>query len=392
MIADGARRRRADQRGETTDESHARLDDERIVAAVTDAASRGRIPESHDPETTTCVKRPTYVGTVRMYVRGGSQALRVIRSLGLVPPRHSMLMVRENKMASTIAVAEKKSVDAARHAFTNDSAFMIAYERAIETEKKGSDGDSSEVCLVDDPFARMLAGNKGKELSDSFGISAAPQFGLWPDFHKQWTVVRTKFIDDHIARIVNEFEASAICGEQLQFLNLGAGLDTRSLRLKAMAKITASYEVDMEAINGPKGDLFEAIGAGSEHPFLCQRNIVTANMTNDGELEASLVESGFDRERATIVLAEGLIMYLGDKAETFLKDVSRIVVASGSWLILNFIEHPALTNEKVRELLMRGGWKDLVFNCFGDEVLDYGRFDKSYEPSKAFSFVVCRKD
>lgn len=307
-------------------------------------------------------------------------------------------------MASTTAVGEKESVDAARAAFTNDSAFMIAYERAIETEKKGSstsDGDSLEACLVDDPFARMLAGNKGKELSDSFGIKAAPLFGLWPDFHKQWTVVRTKFIDDHITRIVNQFEASASNEEQLklQFLNLGAGLDTRSLRLKVLAKIAASYEVDMEAINGPKNDLFEAIGAGSEHPFLCQRNIVTANMINDGELEASLVESGFDREMPTIVLAEGLIMYLGDKQEAFLKDVSRIVVASGSWLILNFFEapaltteHPALTSEKVRELLVEGGWKDLVFNCFGDEALDYGRFDKSYEPSKAFSFVVCRKD
>ena len=155
--------------------------------------------------------------------------------------------------------------------------------------------------------------------------------------------------------------------------------------------IATSYEVDMKAINGPKADLFDAMGAGSEYPFLCQRKIVTADMTKEGELESSLLESSFDREMPTIVLAEGLIMYLGDKAEAFLKEVSRIVVASGSWLILNFIEHPALTSEKLGELLVEGGWKDLVFNCFGDEVLDYGRFDKSYEPSKAFSFVVCRK-
>lgn len=299
-------------------------------------------------------------------------------------------------MAST--TTEKKSVDAAREAFTNDSAFMIAYERAIETEKKGTvtrDGDSLTVCLVDDPFARMLAGDKGKELSDKFGISAAPQFGLWPDFHKQWTVVRTKFIDDHIARIVCETEArgtNELVGRlRLQFLNLGAGLDTRSLRLDAMARIAVSYEVDMEAINGPKTDLFEAIGAGGEHPFLCPRKIVTANMIEEGELEESLHQNGFDREMPTIVLAEGLIMYLGEKAEAFLKGVSQIVVASGSWLILNFIDYPGLTSEKVRELLVEGGWKDLVFNCFGDEVLDYGRFEKDYAPSKSFSFVVCRK-
>lgn len=85
-------------------------------------------------------------------------------------------------------------------------------------------------------------------------------------------------------------------------------------------------------------------------------------------------------------------MYLGDKAETFLEDVSRIVVAPGSWLILNFIEHPGFNFEKVRTLLVEGGWKDLVFNSFGDDVLDYGRFEKGYESSTAFSFVVCRKE
>mmetsp|Transcript_26482 Transcript_26482/g.29703 ORF Transcript_26482/g.29703 Transcript_26482/m.29703 type:complete len:306 (-) Transcript_26482:429-1346(-) len=297
------------------------------------------------------------------------------------------------------ADAVKKRMDAAREAFTNDSAFMIAYERSIETEKRSSMNDdidgfrSSSSCLINDPFARMLAGDKGKDLSDGFGISAAPQFGLWPDFHKQWTVVRTKFIDDHIDRILNAIDGDKSEEQlKLQFLNLGAGLDTRSLRLKAMSKIAASFEVDVEAINGPKVRLFEAIGAGGEHPFLCQRNIVTADMTKEGELEARLVSSGFDLEIPTIVLAEGLIMYLGEKAEPFLSDVSKIVGASGSWLILNFIDHPGLTSDRVRELLEEGGWKDLTFNIFGDDVLDYGRFEKDYEPSKAFSFVVCRKD
>ena len=182
-------------------------------------------------------------------------------------------------MTSTTATSEKKSVSEAREAFTNDSAFMIAYERAIETEKKGN-----AECLVDDPFARMLAGDKGKDLSDGFGVGMAPKFGLWTDFHKQWTVVRTKFIDDHITRIVSE--TSETDGKpKLQSLNLGAGLDTRSLRLKGMEKIAASYEVDMEAINGPKADLFEAIGAGSEHPYLCERKIITADMIKDGELK-----------------------------------------------------------------------------------------------------------
>lgn len=297
----------------------------------------------------------------------------------------------------------EKLIKTARDGFTNDSAFMIAHERAIETEKESdaeAGSSTSSERLIIDPFARMLAGDKGKELSDEFGISAAPHFGLWPDFHKQWTVVRTKFIDDHIARIVRQNDdqtATENDGEnegrlRLQFVNLGAGLDTRSLRLQAMTKISASYEVDMDAINEPKAALFESIGLGSKHPFLCPRNIVTADMTREGELEAKLLASGFDPSMPTIVLAEGLIMYLKDKQEYFLGNLSRVVVASGSWLILNFLEHPDLTADRVREILVQGGWKDLVFNKFGDDVLNYGRFNKSYEPSKAFSFVVCRKD
>ena len=159
-----------------------------------------------------------------------------------------------------------------------------------------------------------------------------------------------------------------------------------------MARISASYEVDMEAINGPKAALFRSIGAGSKYQFLCPRNIVTADMTREEELEARLLEIGFDQSIPTNVLAEGLIMYLGAKQERFLEGVSRIVFASGSWLIPNLFDHPELTAERVRELLVQGGWKDLVINSFEDDVLNYGRFDKSYKPSKDISFVVCRKD
>ena len=120
------------------------------------------------------------------------------------------------------ATATATSIDEAREAFTNDSAFMIAYERAIETENR------IETPLICDPFARLLTGGggggennnnddnnndnndncKGKELSDLFGINASKQFNLWPDFHKQWTAVRTKFIDDHICKIINEHKSN----------------------------------------------------------------------------------------------------------------------------------------------------------------------------------------
>ncbi len=81
--------------------------------------------------------------------------------------------------------------------------------------------ESSVPC--EDPFAEILAGPKGQTLSDSFGAGSA-HFGLpdWPEFHKTWTAVRTRFIDDQIVRVAENRECKI---EQL--VNLGAG----SLRL-----------------------------------------------------------------------------------------------------------------------------------------------------------------
>ena len=61
--------------------------------------------------------------------------------------------------------------------FTNDSAMMIAYERALESKR--------EDALFNDRFASALAGSKGETLSSNFG-NMCTVFGFpeWPEFHK----------------------------------------------------------------------------------------------------------------------------------------------------------------------------------------------------------------
>jgi O-methyltransferase involved in polyketide biosynthesis len=360
--------------------------------------------------------------------------------------------------ASDVNVAAPAtSIDEAREAFTNDSAFMIAYERAIETENR------IDTPLICDPFARLLTGggaavennnndgnnndndnSKGKELSDLFGINASEQFNLWPDFHKQWTAVRTKFIDDHICKIINEHKSNQRNqrnksnrnsnntdddhkdqdnDDRIQFVNLGCGLDTRVLRLECMGEISTAYEVDMDVINTPKETLFNAIldnsnsnqsetGTGmtteNTYNFRCPRKVINANLTSDGKdgMIHTLISNGFDTQKPTIFLAEGLIMYLGNKSEQFLQDLNTLSSSGDSnyWLLLNFMDSPdihhydqarwtSMSKDRIRELLQEeGNWKDLKFNMFGDEILNYGRYDnQNYNPTKAFSFVVCRK-
>ncbi|CAK9115987.1 unnamed protein product [Durusdinium trenchii] len=108
------------------------------------------------------------------------------------------------------------------------TAFMVAAERALEAERKDA--------LFEDPFAKALSGSDGLTMSDRLG-EAASQFGFdgWPEFHKVWTVVCTKFIDDLISRDTAEIP---------QMVNLGAGVDTRPYRLDAYKQFKASYEVD----------------------------------------------------------------------------------------------------------------------------------------------------
>jgi len=263
----------------------------------------------------------------------------------------------------------------AQEAFTNDSAFMIAYERALETER-------GEDALVNDPFAKQLAGLKGKELSDSFGAAASVSYKLWPEFHKQWTVVRTKFIDDHLERIIKEVKP-----KELQLVNLGAGLDTRAFRLDSASKLLVVYEVDMEAINVPKAKIFKALNSVP----VCERKLVSADLTVEGALKEELAKAGFEPSRGSIFLAEGLLMYLGKAQKQFIRDISSLSAPS-STLILNFLEgHPDLTKKDLVFELEEGGWKNLVFNMYGDDVLNYGRFEMGYKPSPFFSFVVCVK-
>mmetsp|Transcript_19812 Transcript_19812/g.39478 ORF Transcript_19812/g.39478 Transcript_19812/m.39478 type:complete len:297 (-) Transcript_19812:118-1008(-) len=280
-----------------------------------------------------------------------------------------------------------KTLEDAVKNFTNESAFMIVYERALET-------DRGEDALILDPFAKRLAAvTKGKELSEHFGKNACEHFGFkgWPDFHRQWTAVRTRFIDDAIRRTVSPPDG-------LQFVNLGAGFDMRSYRLACLSPAAAAYEVDMEAMNRSKESVFEALlvdkGGAATEP-VCPRRVVSADFTVENDLTNSLKGAGYDAAGRGLFLAEGLIMYLGEAQRSFLQEVSRLA-APGSVLILNFLDGPSntsnLSTDQLKELLLAEGWTDLTFNKFGDNVLNYGRFNSEYNPTSSFSFVTCTRN
>jgi len=271
--------------------------------------------------------------------------------------------------------------------FTNDSSMMIAYERALETKR--------EDALFHDPFAEAMAGKKGETLSAAFG-NACPFFGFpdWPDFHKQWAAVRTRFIDDFI-------KANAGASTFAQIVNCGAGLDTRPYRLEAYKGFpNGAFDVDMETVNAGKATVFRDFLGGPE-PHCPVRDISLDFLDENKTLASALQEGGFDQTKATVFVCEGLIMYLGETGKfKFLRELSTCA-PSGSVLILNFLDASQTTPEntantltaaEVTQALGGAGWTDLEIVRFGDPQLSFGRFptDK-FKPSVAFSFATCRK-
>lgn len=274
------------------------------------------------------------------------------------------------------SVVTKDDMDTPVDNFTNDSALMIAYERALETDRPD--------CLIQDPFAKLLQGTKGNRLSDEFEKNCA-MFGFegWPEFHKMWTAVRTKFIDDQLAKATAD-----VC----QLVSLGAGLDTRRFRLDCYKKLTSVFEVDMAVINDAKVQILEKLGATP----LCEKSeIISIDLlSTEQSLKAELSAKGFDDQKPTIFLAEGLIMYLGDGAWKLLTDVKDLS-CGGSVFVLNFMDGgahaPTLPNETSLRDNFGESW-DLEFYKYGEDGLNFGRFDaEKFPPSAAFSFMVARK-
>lgn len=275
--------------------------------------------------------------------------------------------------------------------FTNDSAMMIAYERAIETKRPDA--------LFQDPLAEALAGSKGESLSTNFeNMCGVFEFEGWPTFHKTWVAVRTRYIDDRVDEL-------AARGDILQCVNLGAGMDTRPYRLEAYRAFTRGViDVDMAVINEGRNKIFsEVLGVSSAY---CEVGTLDLDFLDaEKTLATELPNAGFDATKPTLFLSEGLIMYLGTTGKAkLLADVSA-VAAPGSVFVLQFMDatgskaaeaNPeamknALSVDEATRELTKHGWIDLEFCMFGDDGLSYGRYPDQFKPSAAFSFCVCRK-
>lgn len=175
-----------------------------------------------------------------------------------------------------------------------DTALMVAVCRAIAAAR-GTHG-------LSDPYSKVFVDASGVPYWTAFLESGESLLSQKTDFALKaramlgHVVARTRFIDSLVDRFVED-------GRTRQLVILGAGFDTRSLRLQSLKTVDV-YEVDIDDVTTFKSAVLQTDElAGTHTPTL-----VSANLANDWIPQ--LRHAGWTPDTPTMWLAEGLLGYL----------------------------------------------------------------------------------
>jgi methyltransferase (TIGR00027 family) len=218
------------------------------------------------------------------------------------------------------------------------TALMVAAGRAVETNRDGG--------LVDDPWAERFVDAAGTPQR----LPTRPEEG-WPrtgqdpavaaEVDAFWSVmttyqgVRSRYFDAALT-------AATERGID-QVVLLAAGLDSRAVRLSWAAGTTV-YEVDQPAVLEFKDEVLAEHGAQPR----CDRRVVGVDLRDDWV--SALRAAGFDPQRPSVWLAEGLLPFLPAAAEADLFAAVDELSAPGSTVAVehfapvfeNSAAHPAI--------------------------------------------------
>jgi methyltransferase (TIGR00027 family) len=182
---------------------------------------------------------------------------------------------------------------------------------------------------------------------------------------KQWILymqVRTRVIDDALRAFV--------AGGGRQVVLLGAGYDTRSLRLPELADATV-LEVDHPATQGHKKSVLAQLAVESPSRFVTW-DFETRAMD---DLPDVLEEAGLDRARGVFTIWEGVTMYLTESAIDASLRAIRAWSPAGSKLAMTYfpkhrLAQPSLATRMIKAVVATFGepWR---FGWDPDELPGY---------------------
>jgi methyltransferase (TIGR00027 family) len=186
----------------------------------------------------------------------------------------------------------------------SDTAIWVAYYRMRETERPDA--------LFHDLQARLLVGDRGAQIARRFGPTGK---------YTAWSVVsRTVLIDDYVrAAIADGFDA---------VLNLGAGLDTRPLRMNLPPSFMWA-EADFPKIIDYKHRKLGGSGAD------CRLQRVGVDLT-DREARRKLLAEVAPEAKKILVLTEGVVPYLSEEQVAELAEDLRAQPRFAAWVVEYF--------------------------------------------------------
>lgn len=240
------------------------------------------------------------------------------------------------------------------------TATAVAARRAMAS--KGPDP------LIDDPFAEPLVRAVGVEAFIKM-IDGEIELGDDdPAFTAQrlaeGMAVRTRFFD-------NFFTDAAKAGVR-QAVILAAGLDTRAYRL-AWPSGTTVFEVDQPQVIEFKSRTLADLGAAPT----ADRKAVAVDLRDDWV--GALCDNGFNSQRPTAWIAEGLLGYLPPDAQDRLFDTITTLSFSGSRIGTGYVPniHDRITkrgnqiSERWRKLGLNINWSELVYDGERNDAVEY---------------------
>lgn len=222
--------------------------------------------------------------------------------------------------------------------------------------------------LIDDPYAEPLVRAVGVEafikmmdgeieLTDDDPAFTARRLA-------EGMAVRTRFFDTF-------FTDAAAAGVR-QAVILAAGLDTRAYRLPWPSG-TVVFEVDQPQVIEFKTRTLADLGANPS----ADRRAVAADLRDDWPM--ALRDKGFDTERPTAWIAEGLLGYLPPDAQDRLFDSITALSATGSRIGTGYVPdiHDRIANrgneisERWQRLGLNLNWSELVYDGERNDAVEY---------------------
>jgi len=254
--------------------------------------------------------------------------------------------------------------------------------------------------LINDPFARPLVEAVGIDLLTRMVRGEVTLAELDDEQTrgvrrmKDNMAARTKFFDEFFLTATgggNSAEATgggnsaeATAAGIRQVVILAAGLDARAYRLPWPAG-TVVYEIDQPEVIAFKTTTLTGLGAEP----IADRRTVAIDLRQDWP--AALREAGFDPDRPTAWIAEGLLGYLPPDAQDRLLDNITALSAAGSRFATESIAgRDDLDEEAIKERMkaVSARWREHGFDLDMTELIYFGDRNEAAEYLKSHGWQI----